>query len=546
MLLAVLAGVWFVSMLGLRPLSNPDEGRYAEIPREMAASGDFVTPRLDGVKYFEKPPLLFWLSAVTFRVAGVSEFTARLWNALFAVGGVLATYAAARVLYDRLAGWCAAIVLATSLLYHGLSQVVLLDMGAAVTMACALFAFLSGVRRAPGRARRLLFMAFYVAMALATLAKGLIGIALPGAVVFLWAWLLNRWRTLWPFYPVSGVILFLVIAAPWHVLAARDNGDFLHFYFIHEHLLRFTTRIHNRVEPWWFFLVVLAAGMMPWAGFAFQAMRRVFATRWANRHAHADEWFLVIWVVFVVVFFSISQSKLVPYILPVWPPLAVLTGRFLGLAWRQGSARDLRAGAILYALLALSGAAVLACAVVPRIASGESWWVWRSWLVTALVGGGGATLWCLWRDRPRGVLLAMAAGTAVLLAAFNPLAGQLDKRSTKQLADVLKPMLGPDDRIYCVGFYPQDLPVYLGRLLDVVDYEGELAYGIRAESDLGGRRFLRDDAFAGQWEKPGRAYAIVPRSNYARSLAKSGLAHQIVAQTSDFLVLRNRLFSPAP
>ena len=272
LVLAVLSGVWFCGLLGMRPLSNPDEGRYTEIPREMAASGDYVTPRLNGVKYFEKPPLVYWLSALTFRQFGVNEFTARLWNGLFAVMGVLMTYGTARSLYGRGAGIWAAIVLATTLMYYAMSQIVLLDMAVSVTVSGALFAFILAMREPRGRKRLGWFLVLYGCMGLATLSKGLIGIALPGAVIFLWLLALNRWRALWPFYPLIGTLLLLAIAVPWHVLAARANPDFLRFYFIHEHLERFTTRVHNRYQHGWFFVPVLIAGLFPWVFFAGRAV----------------------------------------------------------------------------------------------------------------------------------------------------------------------------------------------------------------------------------------------------------------------------------
>ena len=189
--LALLAGLWFCGLLGLRSMGNPDEGRYTEIPREMAVTGDFVTPRLNGVKYFEKPPLVYWLSALTIRQFGVNEFTARLWGGLFAVFGVLVTYAAARSLYGRGAGIRAAVVLSTTLMYYVLSQIILLDMAVAVTISGALFAFILAMREPRGRRRLGWFLTFYACMALATLSKGLIGIAIPGAVIFCWVLLLN-------------------------------------------------------------------------------------------------------------------------------------------------------------------------------------------------------------------------------------------------------------------------------------------------------------------------------------------------------------------
>ncbi len=383
-MLSVVAGLWFCALLGLRSLGNPDEGRYTEIPREMAATGDFVTPRLNGVKYFEKPPLVYWLSALTFRQFGVNEFTARLWGGLFAVLGVLLTYAAARSLHDRASGIWAAIVLATTLMYFVLSQIILLDMAVAVTMSGALFAFILAMREPPGRRRLGLFLVCYGFMALASLSKGLIGIALPGAVMFCWVLLLNRWRALWPFYPVVGTALLLAIAAPWHVCAARANPDFLNFYFIHEHWLRFTTRIHGRFEPWWYFLPVFVVGLFPWVFFAWQACAAALGGGWKARRQHAEAWFFGIWVVFIIAFFSKSQSKLIPYILPVFPAMAVLIGRYLAGLWQGFPGRNFRAGIWMFVATALL--LVVATIVAPEPRNQPALAAWLPVLRVALGG----------------------------------------------------------------------------------------------------------------------------------------------------------------
>lgn len=540
-MLALLAAVWFGSLLGLRPLSNPDEGRYAEIPREMAASGDWVTPRLNGVKYFEKPPLLYWLSAATFRVAGCNEFTARLWNALFAVGGVLLTYAAARILHGRAAGWFAALVLGTSVLYYGLSQVLLLDMAASVTMGGALFSFLLAMRHPAGKTRKRLLLAGYAAMGLATLTKGLIGVVLPGAVIFCWCLLLGRWRALRPFHPLAGGTLFLAIAGPWHLLAARANAGFLDFYFIHEHFLRFTTTVHGRTGPWWYFLAVLALGLLPWAGFAWQGVRRALAGGWRERREHDAEWFLAIWVVVVVGFFSVSKSKLVPYILPVWPPLAVLAGRAIAEAWCARQARAMRTGvAVFVAAAVLLGIGVW-LAPAPAGWAGSVLEPWRRFFTLVLAGGAGTAWWAWRRNRPGTVAAAVGLSAAMLLATFNPLAMRYDRRSGKEIAGLLNKALGPGDRVYSVGFYPQDLPFYLGRLLHVVNYKGELAYGIDAEPGKNADRFLRDDGFAEQWRQPGVAYVVIMAKYYDWRFLPGGLPHQVIGRSGDCLLLTNQL-----
>ena len=550
--LALVLGVFFFVFLGSRPLSNPDEGRYAEIPREMALSGDFVTPRLNGVKYFEKPPFVYWLSAATFKVAGVNEWSARFWCAAFAVFGSLLTYAAGRALYDRLTGIFGAFVLSSSLLYYGLSRIVLLDLVVAVWIAAALFCFLLAVREPPNRKRRLLFMAFYASMAFGTLTKGLIGIVLPCGAAGLWVLALNQWRSLRPFYPVSGTIVLLAIAAPWHMLAARANPDFLWFYFVHEHFLRFTTQAHGRYEPWWFFVPVLLAGLFPWVVFLPQSLRSALSGGWRERKSNSAAWFLVIWSVFILVFFSKSQSKLVPYILPVFPAIAVLVGRYLAKAWVGSLAQPSRVGFYVFTALCqvLAVACVAYAVVLMATKSGRDVamtvellpWLWR---LTAILAACGLAVMSAaeWRST-RSALIVLVGSTVVLLVVLNPVGAVVDRRSTKLLALQLKTECGPNDEVYAVGEYFQDFPVYLGRLVSVVDYAGELEFGIHAEPEKTAARFLSREAFLAKWREPRRQFAIARQRDVADLLTRSDFPHVVLGTFREQVLLANRPLSP--
>jgi len=225
LILVVLFGLLLGFRLGSYALANPDEGRYAEIPREMLASGDWVTPHLNGVNYFEKPPLMYWAVAVCQKAFGQGEWASRAIPALFSLAGILLTYATARQIYGRRAGLASATVLGTSLLYFGLSRILILDMGVTVLMSATLCCFILGVRAEPGLRRRLLFYGLYASAALATLTKGLIGFLVTGAVMFLWLLICNQWRRLRPMHLPTGILLFLAIALPWHLLAAaRAHG----------------------------------------------------------------------------------------------------------------------------------------------------------------------------------------------------------------------------------------------------------------------------------------------------------------------------------
>lgn len=547
LVLTVVGLIWIASPLGLRQLGNPDEGRYSEIPREMAETGDYVTPRLNGVKYFEKPPLVYWLTASTFEVFGVNQFTCRIWNGLFAVLGLGLTYTAGRMLYGRRVGVWSALVLATALLYYALSQVVLLDMAVSVTISGALFAFMLGMKEPKGRRRHGWFLLFYGFMALAVLTKGLIGIVLPGGVIFFWTLLLNQWRRLFPFYLVTGGLLFLLIAVPWHVMAARANPEFLEFYFVHEHFERFTSKVHKRFEPWWYLLPCLVVGLFPWVVFAWQAVRRSLLGGWKARKEHREAWLMLIWIVFIVAFFSKSQSKLIPYILPVFPAAAVMIGRYLAEAWTAKSTQLLKHGGwVLASLALLIGVVVIFIKVPdshPRLEANALWL--KGTLSLVLIGGALAIAKGLKNGSAKGTLGAILAMTCLLLVATQGVGMGLDRRSTKRFAMIIKEDITPQDRVYSVALYTQDLPVYLERTIRVVDYQGELAFGIEAEPEATDSRFIRKAKFLNEWTEPGTAYAVLHRAHYDHWF-KESLPHTVLDESRRLVFVSNQTNDTKP
>jgi len=217
-LAALLTLVWLATLTA-RPLFNPDEGRYAEIPREMLTGGDWVIPHLNGLAYIEKPPLQYWATAVSYRLLGPSEFAARLYTALTALGTILLAWLVARRLWGLEAGWRAAAVLSGMLIFVVLGQLLSLDMSLTFFMTLSLAAFLSAQQAAEPRPWMLLAWA---AAGLGVLTKGLVAAAIPAAVLILYS-LYSRdvtpWRRL---HARWGLPLFLAITVPWHWLAARS------------------------------------------------------------------------------------------------------------------------------------------------------------------------------------------------------------------------------------------------------------------------------------------------------------------------------------
>jgi 4-amino-4-deoxy-L-arabinose transferase-like glycosyltransferase len=544
-LLALLFGALLAWRLGSAPLLNPDEGRYAEVPREMVASGDWVTPRLDGVPYFEKPPLGYWAIAAAEQALGPSEWSVRMVPALFSLAGILGTYAAARRLYGRDAGLWSAVVLGTSLLYTALGRMVGIDMILSVLMAGTLFCFIVGIRERPGALRWTLLHGLYVFAALATLTKGLIGFLITGAVMFLWLLLLGEWRRLRPLYLPSGLCLFIAVAVPWHVLAAQRNPGWAHFYFVYEHWERFFDKGHGRYQPFWFFAPVLLLGLFPWTGFVWSSFRDALAGGWARRRENSEAWFFLIWAAFIFLFFSKSQSKLITYILPVFPPIAVVVGRWIGsVVSLPDGFRRMRGGLWGFAFLCGLIAAALCVAVTrPGLIRDPGQadalrpyaFVLATILVVcglrAMVPRGGASAG---RGALTAVILTLVLVVGVLLLAVPA----IDVRSSKDVALVARAAVRPGDRVYHYHAFFHDFTYYTGSPVGLARYTDELELQFLAPAERA-RRFIDDAEFQREWRGPGRVFAVVRIRDAAELFADPAFHYHIVAKGAHHLLVSN-------
>lgn len=526
-LAGLLSLVWLAT-LASRPLFNPDEGRYAEIPREMLSGGDWIIPHLNGLDYIEKPPLQYWATAATYRMLGVSEFSARLYTALTALATVaLIGFLAAR-LWGSGAGWRAAAVLSGMFMFVILGQFMTLDMSLTFWMTASLAGFLLAQQADSGQRGWMLFA--WLAAALGVLTKGLVAAAIPVAVLVIYSlWMrdYSPWRKL---QLKLGLPLFLVVTVPWHWLAARRLDDFLQFFFVHEHLARFLTPIAERQEPWWFFGWVFLAGTVPWTVPAL----RVLVGGWRSpRGQFSATLFLWIWVVFVCVFFSISDSKLMPYILPAIPALAVLIGSLPVPILK----RDLLTTSILTTGAALAlGAASFALPRLLPVSSGRPYFLLlaepvREVAVLLLVSGlfvwvqkvqdatrAAAVLgvgWCL------AVLLLVR--TASLIA---PIYSGIDLATALRAADRSAPL-------YSVRTYDQSLTFYLQRTVMLVGYRGELDYGLRKAPD---REITDVDEFLTIWNSQSKAYAVMDKRTFD-TFKERGVPMRTVGETVNHVMV---------
>lgn len=343
-----------LTLAALRPLSLPDEGRYAEISRWMLVSGDWLTPRLDGLPFFHKPPLLHWLQASSMAVLGVSPWAARLVPAAAALLMVVDLYLAARRISSTAVARRAALMLAASGCFLVGGQYVNHDMLVAAFIAsgiwCFTLAFLHGARPHAWLARL-----GFACCALGLLTKGLIGVALPGLVLFVWLSWTRQWGKVLHLPWISGLLTFAVLALPWFVLAGERYPGLWSYLFGAQQFGRYTGTTFNNPHGPWFYPAVLAVMLLPWTFFIpFSGARRTDEAQSApHSRAHAVQLLCWIWVGAIVLFFSLPRSKLAGYMLPVVPPLALLAA----LGWERVMAGR-RHGERWFALLALIPAGV--------------------------------------------------------------------------------------------------------------------------------------------------------------------------------------------
>jgi 4-amino-4-deoxy-L-arabinose transferase-like glycosyltransferase len=518
-----------------RALAHPDEGRYSEISREMAATGDWVTPRLNGIKYFEKPPLQYWASAVALEAFGHREAAARLYVGVAALLTLLIVGFTASRIAGAEAAAASAAVLVSSPYFLGMAGVVTLDMGLTAWTTATLCAWLLAEQAREGsRERRGWMLAAWAAMALAVLSKGLVGVVFPAAALFLACLARGDFSALRRLEWGYGIAAFLAIAAPWFVAVSTRNPEFAEFFFVHEHFTRFLGEGHRRAEPWWYFLPILAAGFLPW----------MFALPGAVAHAwRADDprgpqplRFALAWSAFVVAFFSLSGSKLPAYILPAFPPLALVLGRYLAqVPPRQLAARLAPLPLVALLLLALAWR-------LPESARDE----WTRALyaaarphalgaAAALLAGTLAGALLAWKGRRWLAILATALGSILAVEGMEDAYDQLAPRqSGLAVAAAMRPHLTPATRIYSVRTYDQTVPFYLGRTITLVDYLDEFEMGLATEPRLA---IPRLDAFEAEWRREGEAMAIIQPDTY-QALRSRGLPMRVLIEDRRRVLVR--------
>jgi len=499
----LLAFVLLLSIVWLEPsgsgLAEPDETRYAEIPREMLAANDLLVPRLNGVPYFEKPPLLYWLNAAALRVFGETPWAARLPTRLAGTGTVLLVFVAARGI--AAGGLAAAVLFLAAPMGFLFSRTNLTDGLLTFFFTATLLSGRAAVLRREERRPWIGMAALFGAMcAAAFLTKGLVAVVLPGSIFFIWSVSTGRlWTTLRTLVLSPAPLVFVVLALPWFLAVERRHPGFLDFVFVREQFQRFATKAARRTGPVYYFVPVFLLGFLPGVVFFVRGFAK------ALRAADAAFFFLV-WFTVVFVFFSVSGSKLPPYLFPAIPAAAVLAARglpetgtrgpwiltaLLGTALAVGlivhpelrtAARELRLEGLIAPALAIlvlgSWFAVLFAGNAPKLALSSLGFAWSAFLLAVVLG---------WPRTPQA-------------------------RFTAELADAARQAAAPfKGRAMIVGYkdYLNGVSWELKTPIPVAAYRGELEPQFETRAAVRNSLFLSAEQFWGLWRSRRPVVALV-------------------------------------
>lgn len=500
-MLVFLAMIMLFFNLGQIPLLDPDEPVYAETPLEMVAAGNVLSPRIYGEFWYDKPPMYYWLVALSFQMFGENEFAARFPSALLGIGTVAVVYWAGRRLFSERTGWISALILLTSIEYFYIAKAAVTDMTLLFFLTLALLGYLLD---------KPLWLAFFAG--LATVTKGPIGLVFPGAILFFTMLFTRNWKMARTFPWAKAIVIYLISAGPWYFYMVTQHGSaFVETFLGFHNVTRFTSPEHPEGVLWYFYIPVLLVGFFPWSAILLQTVWNSFRHRGPEKRKLI---FLQVWAWFIFLFFSISQTKLVTYIFPMFPPVALMMGWYINRLLDRPYVRNILAWPITTTILVvlLAGGFYKVLDMMPKAAAG----LWGLEIVLLFLLAG---LWYghfkhrVWTMFYSQVACMVCFSFVLLGLVFPSLAEDFSTRTEAQQFKAV---------------YDQTSPVYVIKFLrpGFAFYSGTYGQEVKGPDDL-----------KAALTQPGRAYAIVRDSDYKQFSEDLRSQIQVVYTGTNKLVL---------
>ena len=520
--LLLLAALTFFAGLGRGAITDSDEAFYAESSREMVVSGDWITPRYNYEPRFQKPVLYYWLTSATYLVTGASEFGARFWAAMAGIGLVLVTAAAGRRWYDETTGLLAGAIVATNFGYFSIGRMALPDLPLTFCMTLAIWAALVSTLEQERSPRKFVILAA-LGFGLGFLMKGPVGVIIPAIVIVPVLMLERRSIGLNPADIVLGFLVFLAVAMPWYlVMWLRHGNEYLQGFFVGDNFERFATDRFNDPRPWWFYLPVVAGGLLPWTPLALVWLGPMTQFLRGRRAIGTIDLRLLMWAALPLVFYSLSIGKQPRYVLPVLPPLALLLASsivertqewrgFDGVRSMPRRALPVIAGSLLSGIFFVT-LAVLLYRARPLLINVQPAYTTVAACAIAIMGALVIVLAVTkhWRSAP--IMIALAAAVTLPAVQYGALSSGGDD-TVRQMARLVQQNRQSNEEVGTMGVFVRNLVFYSGiKTTDLIEDEQV-------------RNFL---------SQPNRALMVVPVDSMDRLEREHGFKVQRIAELRYF------------
>jgi 4-amino-4-deoxy-L-arabinose transferase-like glycosyltransferase len=549
--------------LGDAALFEPDEGRNAEKAREILLLNDWVTPHEDFFPVLDKPMFFYWLIAISYKAFGLNEWAARLASVLAALGCFALVYRFTRIRWGPWEPLWSGLILISGVEFFILSRLVIFDMSLTFCITLALYSFFEAAHADETMRRRIYCVLMYVGLAAGTLIKGLVGLLIPGLVIFFYLLIAKRWSILRSIYLIPGAVLFLALVAPWYLMAEARNPGFLRYYLWDEHFGRFATGSFDREQPWYFFLVVLAVGFLPWSVLLPSVIKRNWSQSLDDRRI-----FLLSWSIVPLIFFSLSSSKLAHYILPIFPALSILTGTTIaGMFQNRGYdvKRPLRwfwvlqSVNILYLMLGLIWPAILPARIRDSLTP-MAWSIagYASICLVILSSLRWAKAAKLWQSQST-VFAVHAVGAFVFLILLTQIMVAVSQdKSAEEIARAVAAQTDPETQVVLYDTYLTGMPFYLRaqKPVWIVTHANKKKTVLgnfyvatnRAWPDTRWGKALFDlDEFREVWERKDTSLLIiVKQKNISRMENEIGASPRRLTSVNEYVLMSNRHLADSP
>ncbi len=509
-LILIASAIIFISGIGKTALVDPDEARYALISQNMIDRGNYLEPYIDGKPYFDKPPLYFWMTAASFKVFGNEPFSARIIPVVGGLLALLSVYLVSEALFGHTVGIIGMGLFSTSLIFIGCSKFVRMDIFLTAFIGLAMWMFIKGYhKRSSGW-----FVMMYVPIALGILTKGPIALFLPACVIFLFLLWQRDFSIVWSMRLILGLCILIVIAGPWFLYMVITHPTYFDEFFIKQHFSRFGGTTYGHPGSPLIYLATILVGLLPWTGLSIVSICRYVKSAFNKTNPDWSSRILVVWIFFVIIFFSFGHTKLINYILPAFIPMIILLARFfydymqsdfprrrkqLSFAWAYPMSL-LAAGSIVFLFFAAGFASLWIhfreyWSGIPPFCASQFWenWGWSICLAYR-VGIGiilAKILLYLWRNWQLQQLVAVVGlGMAVLAIdlSYTTIPRVADLLSCRRLAPLVIKNTNIDDTIIAGPNPKWSLQLYLSGAREVTqlhhladftpyaNYDGKIIY----------------------------------------------------------------------